>query len=307
MAHHRVDEHDDDNQQINQQNRNLADHDAQNADANQNAMPDLLNVLMSGPRDKPNIIRAQQLRDPTNTLFEQYYGRNASDLNLTNKKATKRKMELLFKRVEKMFGLQLCNEGMYPSTGDGDAEQWQKNSYLMNINQREAAAALMALWTHKQLIQLNQIHSLILCTDNQSLLEKIYIQLTTILIPGLQNIKADTFSRLEWRGDFQTIVPSDPADNLLGINRVNAGEGQIIKSYQLKLPPGDQLAILMASIPLVNNYSDLAAAVGLVSTTIQLMINNSNWETLRQHRAGLTIMARYLKLNEIYSLVLLVG
>jgi hypothetical protein len=35
------------------------------------------------------------------------------------------------------------------------------------------------------------------------------------------------------------------------------------------------------------------------------MIDNSNWETWRKRRAGLTIMARYLKLNEIDSMALL--
>ncbi|KAA6397731.1 MAG: hypothetical protein EZS28_006734, partial [Streblomastix strix] len=53
MAHHRDDEDDDDNEQINQQNRNQADHDARNADANQKALPDWLNVLMGRPRDTP--------------------------------------------------------------------------------------------------------------------------------------------------------------------------------------------------------------------------------------------------------------
>ncbi|KAA6382588.1 MAG: hypothetical protein EZS28_021885, partial [Streblomastix strix] len=65
MAHHRDDENDDDNQQIIQQNRNQADHGAQNADANQNALPDWLNVLTGHPRDTPNAIRAEQQRDAT--------------------------------------------------------------------------------------------------------------------------------------------------------------------------------------------------------------------------------------------------
>ncbi|KAA6322046.1 MAG: hypothetical protein EZS28_054477, partial [Streblomastix strix] len=52
-------------------------------------------------------------------------------------------------------------------------------------------------------------------------------------------------------------------------------------------------------------FRDLAAAAGLVRTTIQQMIDNSDWETWRKRRAGLNIMARYLKLNEIDSMALL--
>ncbi|KAA6372188.1 MAG: hypothetical protein EZS28_032285, partial [Streblomastix strix] len=52
-------------------------------------------------------------------------------------------------------------------------------------------------------------------------------------------------------------------------------------------------------------FRDLAAAAGLAPTTIQQMIDNSNWETWRKRRAGLTIMVRYLKLNEIDSMALL--
>jgi hypothetical protein len=32
--------------------------------------------------------------------------------------------------------------------------------------------------------------------------------------------------------------------------------GKSLESHQLKLPPGDQLAVLTTSIPLVNNYSE---------------------------------------------------
>ncbi|KAA6361942.1 MAG: hypothetical protein EZS28_042531, partial [Streblomastix strix] len=122
MAHHRIDEDDDCNQQINQQNRNQADHGAQNADANQNVLPDWLNVLMGRPRDTPIAIRAQQQRDATTMLFEHYYGRKAADLNPTSERASKRERELLFQREEEMLGLELNKEGVYPSTGDGDAE-----------------------------------------------------------------------------------------------------------------------------------------------------------------------------------------
>ncbi|KAA6388342.1 MAG: hypothetical protein EZS28_016128 [Streblomastix strix] len=52
-------------------------------------------------------------------------------------------------------------------------------------------------------------------------------------------------------------------------------------------------------------FRDLAAAAGLAPTTIQQIIDNSNWETWRKRRAGLTIMARYLKLSEIDSMALL--
>ncbi|KAA6374593.1 MAG: hypothetical protein EZS28_029879, partial [Streblomastix strix] len=106
-----------------------------------------------------------------------------------------------------------------------DAEGWQKNQHLQNSNQREIATVLFALRMHKQLIEQNQIHFLILFTDNQkieynlrrwraapyfihlvrliyTLLEDKNNQLTTIHIPGLQNNKADALSRLAWRGDY---------------------------------------------------------------------------------------------------------
>ncbi|KAA6333252.1 MAG: hypothetical protein EZS28_053192, partial [Streblomastix strix] len=106
-----------------------------------------------------------------------------------------------------------------------EAGRWQKNWHLSNSNQRETAAVLMALRMHKQAIQQNQIHTLTLYTDNQTveynlrrwraapnqihlvrlifkLLEELNIQLSTIHIPGLQNNRADALSRLAWRGDY---------------------------------------------------------------------------------------------------------
>ncbi|KAA6320613.1 MAG: hypothetical protein EZS28_054662, partial [Streblomastix strix] len=106
-----------------------------------------------------------------------------------------------------------------------EAGRWQKNWHLSNSNQRETAAVLMALRMHKQAIQQNQIHTLTLYTDNQTveynlrrwraapnqihlvilifkLQEELNIQLSTIHIPGLQNNRADALSRLAWRGDY---------------------------------------------------------------------------------------------------------
>ncbi|KAA6372616.1 MAG: hypothetical protein EZS28_031857, partial [Streblomastix strix] len=145
MAHHRDDEDDDDNEQINQQNRNQANHGAQNADANQNALPDWLNVLMGRPRDTPNAIRAQQQRDATTKLFEHYYGRKASDLNPTNERAIKRERELLFQQEEEMLGLELNKEGVCPSTGEDDAEYDVETAQLAVLIQRACVAASTAL------------------------------------------------------------------------------------------------------------------------------------------------------------------
>ncbi|KAA6372721.1 MAG: hypothetical protein EZS28_031752, partial [Streblomastix strix] len=144
MAHHRIDE-DDDNQQTNQQNRNQADHGAQNADAKQNALLDWLNVLMGRPRDTPIAIRAQQQHDVTTKLFEHYYGRKAADLNPTSERASKRERELLFQREEEMLGLELNKEGVYSSTGDGDAEDDVETAQLAVLIQRACVAASTAL------------------------------------------------------------------------------------------------------------------------------------------------------------------
>ncbi|KAA6376933.1 MAG: hypothetical protein EZS28_027541 [Streblomastix strix] len=145
MAHHRDDEDDNDNEQINQQNRNQANHGAQNADANQNALPDWLNVLMGRPREIPNAIRAQQQRDTTTKLFEHNYGRKTSDLNPSYERATKRQMVLLFQREEEMLGLELNKEGAYPSTGEDDAEDDVETAQLAFLIQRACLAASTAL------------------------------------------------------------------------------------------------------------------------------------------------------------------
>ncbi|KAA6336558.1 MAG: hypothetical protein EZS28_052867 [Streblomastix strix] len=103
--------------------------------------------------------------------------------------------------------------------------RWQKNQHLKNSNQRETQAVLMTPSMHNQLIEQNQIHSLIFYSDNQTaqynlrrcsaapnqihlvilickLLEEMNIQLITIHIPDLQNNKADALSRLAWRCDY---------------------------------------------------------------------------------------------------------
>ncbi|KAA6402469.1 MAG: hypothetical protein EZS28_002003 [Streblomastix strix] len=125
MAHHRDDEDDDENQQINQQNRNQADHGAQNADVIQNALPDWLNILMGRPRDTSNAIRALQQHEATTKLFEHCQRRKAFDLNPTSERASKRKRELL--------------------TGDGDAEDDVETALLAVLIQRACVAASTAL------------------------------------------------------------------------------------------------------------------------------------------------------------------
>ncbi|KAA6357152.1 MAG: hypothetical protein EZS28_047321 [Streblomastix strix] len=100
---------------------------------------------MGRPRDTPNAIRAQQQRDATTKLFEHYYGRKASDLNPTNERATKRERELLFQREEEMLGLELNKEGVYPSTGDDDAEDDVETAQLAVLIQRACVAASTAL------------------------------------------------------------------------------------------------------------------------------------------------------------------
>ncbi|KAA6364336.1 MAG: hypothetical protein EZS28_040137, partial [Streblomastix strix] len=126
-------------------------------------------------------------------------------------------------------------------------------------------------------------------------------------------------SRLAWRGDYmikpeilqQTMeqlqffpqLDTFATRTMRQCNRVRAEDGQVtgksltqstsrrpISCTNDKYFIGEQL------------FRDLAADAGLVPTTIQQMIDNSNWDTWRKHRAGLTIMARYLKLNEIDSM-----
>ncbi|KAA6381588.1 MAG: hypothetical protein EZS28_022886 [Streblomastix strix] len=145
MAHHRIDEDDDDNQQINQQNQNIDDHGAQNADTNQNTLPDWLNVLMGRPRDIPNAIRTYQKRDATTKLFEHYFGRKASDLNPMSERASKHEREQLFQQEEEMLGLVLNKEGVYTCTSDGDAEDDIKTAQLAVLIQRTCVAASTAL------------------------------------------------------------------------------------------------------------------------------------------------------------------
>ncbi|KAA6383716.1 MAG: hypothetical protein EZS28_020757 [Streblomastix strix] len=135
-----IDEDDDDNQQINKQNRNLAENGAQNADANKNALPDWLNVPMGRPRDTPNAIRAQQHHEAITKLFEYYYGRKASDLNPTNKRAIKRERKLLFQQDDEMLGFELNKEGVYLSTSDDDAEKDVKTAQLAVLIQRTCVA-----------------------------------------------------------------------------------------------------------------------------------------------------------------------
>ncbi|KAA6396863.1 MAG: hypothetical protein EZS28_007610 [Streblomastix strix] len=144
MAHHRVDD-DDDKQQINQQNRNLTDHGAQNADANQIALLVWLNVLMGRPRDTQNAIRALQQRDATTKQFEHFYGNKASELNPTNEKATKRDKELLFQKQEEILGSELNKETLYQNTCDDDAQDDVETSELAILIQRACVAASTAL------------------------------------------------------------------------------------------------------------------------------------------------------------------
>ncbi|KAA6373271.1 MAG: hypothetical protein EZS28_031203 [Streblomastix strix] len=86
----------------------------------------------------------------------------------------------------------------------------------------------------------------------------------------------------------------------------NAREGLII---------GKSSTQTISRIPIVSTndkysigeqlFRDLAAAAGLVPTTIQQNIDNSNWQTWQKRRAGITIMIKYLKLNDIDSMTLL--
>ncbi|KAA6367255.1 MAG: hypothetical protein EZS28_037218 [Streblomastix strix] len=145
MVHHRVDEDYDDNQQINQQNRNYAEYGAQNADANQKALPNWLNFLLSRLRDAPNAIRAQQQHDATTKLFEHHYGRKASDSNIANERAIKKEQELLFQREEEMLGLELNKKGVSPSIGDDYAKDYVETALLTVLILRTCVAASIEL------------------------------------------------------------------------------------------------------------------------------------------------------------------
>ncbi|KAA6396862.1 MAG: hypothetical protein EZS28_007609 [Streblomastix strix] len=235
-----------------------------------------------------------------------------------------------------------------------DAGSWQKNWHLTNNNQRETEAVLVPLRMHNRLIEQNQIHSLTLYTDNQTveynlrrwrsgpnqihlvrliiqLLEEMNIQLTTIHIPDLTNNKDRSAKgkrgalSINWTNqDLPLRPPIELIPGVLkkmklkllmalfllpswcfekfklhfhpilqiikfGLTELVLKMGKSLESHQPKFPPGDQLAVLR---------------IRLVPTTIQQMIDNLNWETWRKRRAGLIIMARYLKLNEIVSMPL---
>ncbi|KAA6391821.1 MAG: hypothetical protein EZS28_012651 [Streblomastix strix] len=100
---------------------------------------------MGRPRDTPNAIRAQQQRDATTKLYEHYYGKKASDLNPTSKRASKCETQLLFQLKEEILGLELNKEGVYPSSGDADAEDDIETASLVVLIQRACVAASTAL------------------------------------------------------------------------------------------------------------------------------------------------------------------
>ncbi|KAA6373545.1 MAG: hypothetical protein EZS28_030928 [Streblomastix strix] len=71
--------------------------------------------------------------------------RQASDLNPSTERASKRERELLFQREEEIFGLELNKEGVYPSIIGDEAEDDVETAQLAVLIQRACVAASTAL------------------------------------------------------------------------------------------------------------------------------------------------------------------